>query len=125
MRRMVMVMALVGLLVAIFAAAALAVNKQCSNYPCYGTNARDTLYERGGNGVPDKIWGLRYGDRINATTFGADTDILNGGRGNDTLNSQDGDRSDTVNGGYGYDECLVDRPVEAGWGCDVVGYAIE
>ena len=72
MRRIVMVMALVGLLVAIFAAAALAVNKQCSNYPCYGTNARDTLYERGGDGVPDKIWGLRYGDRIYATTFGAD-----------------------------------------------------
>jgi Ca2+-binding RTX toxin-like protein len=75
--------------------------------------------------VPDKIWGLRYGDRIYATSFGADADILNGGRGNDTLNSQDGDRRDTVNGGYGYDECLVDRPIEAGWGCDIVGYAIE
>ncbi len=75
---------------------ALAVDKQCSRLPCFGTDGRDTLYERGGDGVPDDIRGLRYGDR-----------------------------QDKVNGGYGYDECLVDRPVEVGSGCDVVGYAIE
>jgi hypothetical protein len=34
-------------------------------------------------------------------------------------------RRDTVNGGYGYDECLVDAPVEVGVGCDEVGYAME
>lgn len=125
MRRILAVLVMAALAAAVFAPVALAVDKQCSRLPCFGTDGRDTLYERGGDGVPDDIRGLRYGDRIYATAFGADRDILYGHRGDDLLDAQDGDRQDTVNGGYGYDECLVDRPVEVGSGCDVVGYAIE
>jgi hypothetical protein len=109
MRRIVMVAALVGLLVALFAAAALAVNKQCSNYPCWGTNARDTLYERGGNGVPDYIIGRRYGDLINANAFITDRDVLDGQRGNDRLRAQDGDGRDELYGGPGYDICYINE----------------
>lgn len=125
MRRILTVLGMAALMAVMFAPVALAVDKQCSRLPCFGTDARDTLYERGGEGVPDEINGLRYGDRIYATASGADRDVLNGNRGDDVLDSQDGDRRDIVNGGYGYDECLVDRPAEVGWGCDVVGYAIE
>ena len=124
MRRIVMVAALVGLLVALFAAAALAVNKQCSNYPCWGTNARDTLYERGGNGVPDYIIGRRYGDFINANAFTADRDVLDGQRGNDRLRAQDGDGRDDLYGGPGYDVCYIDEGDRFA-GCDKVVLAIE
>ena len=50
-------MAVTALLAVVFAPMAFAVNKQCTLYSCCGTNYRDTLYERGGNGVLDSIIG--------------------------------------------------------------------
>ena len=57
MRRIGMILAVTALLAVVFAPMAFAVNKQCTLYPCWGTNYRDTLYERGGNGVLDSIIG--------------------------------------------------------------------
>ena len=112
-------LALTALLVAVFASVALAVNKQCTYYPCYGTNYSDTLYERGGNGVPDYIIGRRYGDLINANSFTADRDVLDGQRGNDRLKAQDGDGRDELYGGPGYDVCYIDAG-DYTRGCDEV-----
>jgi hypothetical protein len=119
MRRIVTMLALTALLVAVFASVALAVNKQCTYYPCYGTNYSDTLYERGGRGVPDYIIGRRYGDLINANSFTADRDVLDGQRGNDRLKAQDGDGRDELYGGPGYDVCYIDAG-DYTRGCDEV-----
>ena len=70
MRRIVMVMALVALLVAVFASAALARNFQCSERPCFGTNRDDVILERGGEGVADTIYGRAGRDVIKAQHFG-------------------------------------------------------
>ena len=53
---MMAVFAVVALCVVLFAAAALAVNKQCTGYPCFGGDDDDMLFERGGNGVGDRIY---------------------------------------------------------------------
>ncbi|MDP8952851.1 MAG: hypothetical protein M3N18_11570 [Actinomycetota bacterium] len=87
------------------AAPAFAVNKQCGSRPCEGTNNPDVLFERGGDGINDVIYGLRGGDRINADRFRDDIDKLFGGRGGDTLNADDGD---TLDGGAGTDVCSGD-----------------
>ena len=108
MRKVTMMVALVALMVALFATAALAVNKQCTNLRCEGTNNRDTLIERGGDGVSDNIYGLQRNDLLDATRFTDDTDNLYGGPGNDTLDARDGDGDDTLNGGKGTDSCFGD-----------------
>ncbi len=108
MRKVTMMVALVALMVALFATAALAVNKQCTNLRCEGTNNRDTLYERGGNGTPDNIFGLRGPDRLVATAFTNDEDNLYGNTGDDRLLADDGDALDTLDGGRGNDYCSGD-----------------
>jgi RTX calcium-binding nonapeptide repeat (4 copies) len=109
MRRIVMVMALVALLVAVFASAALARNFQCSERPCFGTAGDDVILERGGEGVADTIYGRAGRDVIKAQHFSDDFDKLLGGRGGDRLNSNDGDSRDVVRGGPGVDTCRIDR----------------
>lgn len=118
MRKFVLVAACVALLVAVLAPAAVAVNKQCSNNPCFGTQEADTLYERGGDGVSDRIYGNPENDRIFANTFGNDIDVLFGGLNRDRLNVDDGDRRDTVFGENGFDTCFVDSASEVGGGCN-------
>ena len=123
MRRVILVLMVGALLLGLTATAALAVNKQCTNNPCWGTNYRDTLYERGGNGVPDTIKGRRYGVLINANAFTADRDVLDGQRGNDRLKAQDGDSRDELYGGPGYDVCYIDEG-DYTRGCEEVALAI-
>jgi hypothetical protein len=109
-RKMFIVLALAALLVGVLAPAALAINKGCTTYPCYGTHNNDKLAERVGNGVPDQIYGLRGNDNtIHAGIFVSDDDILLGGRGNDTLNALDADGRDTLKGGPGFDVCIIDE----------------
>jgi len=108
MRKVTMMVALVALMVALFATAAYAVNKQCAKSPCEGTSSRDTLYERGGDGVDDNISGLQRNDYINARSFTDDVDELFGNSGDDTLDARDGDGFDTLNGGRGNDTCYGD-----------------
>ena len=124
MKRIILMVTVASLLAGVFAPAALAVDKQCTFRPCEGTNERDTLYERGGRGVPDIIYGLRGNDRIFANLFGADRDVLYGGRGNDRLNAQDGDGRDVLYGGPGDDICYVDEN-DSYVGCEEVVLVIE
>ena len=84
---------------ALFATAALAANFQCTDRPCEGTANDDVIYERGGEGVGDTIYGRRGNDRIFADIFTNDQDILIGGPGNDRLHAEDGDGLDEVRGG--------------------------
>jgi RTX calcium-binding nonapeptide repeat (4 copies) len=108
MRKIAILVGAVALLTMLVAGAAFAVNKQCSAKPCFGTNQEDTLFERGGNGVGDEIYGRKGPDRIFATSFTNDVDYLDGGRGNDRLDARDGDGRDTLNGGPGLDRCFGD-----------------
>ncbi len=108
MRRTTLLVAVVGMLVVSFAGVALAKNFQCTNRICEGTNNPDTIYERGGDGVNDNIYGRGGGDRLFANTFGGDTDNLYGQKGADTLNADDGDGNDTLQGGTGNDTCYGD-----------------
>ena len=124
MKRVILMLAVAAMMAAALAPAALAVDKQCTLRPCEGTNDRDTLYERGGRGVPDIIYGLRGSDRIRADLFGADRDVLYGGRGNDRLNAQDGDGRDMLYGGPGDDICYVDEG-DSHVGCEEVALVIE
>ncbi len=108
MRKVMMMVALVALLVALFATAAFAKNFQCTSVNCEGTRNADTILERRGNLEPDNIFGRLRGDSIDATNYRSDEDNLYGNKGGDRLDATDGDGLDTVNGGPGVDECLGD-----------------
>lgn len=114
MRRLFMVAALVSLMVMVFAGVALARNFQCTERNCYGTTNNDTIFERGGDGVNDNIYGDRGADRLFADNFGNDRDRLFGQGGNDTLDARDGDPLDTLDGGGGTDACFGDVDVDSG-----------
>jgi Ca2+-binding RTX toxin-like protein len=118
--RIATVLAVVGLCVVMFAAAALAVNKQCTDYPCFGTSDGDTLYERGGDGVNDRIYSKPGNDVVRVNTFTSDHDIIFGGLGRDRLNADDGDERDEVYGERGFDRCHVDARVEAENSCNAL-----
>ena len=93
-----MMMAVVALMVAMFATAAYAAT-------IYGTNGNDELYETPQN---DAIYGYAGNDYIDASWYGGDTDRLFGGRGHDELDADDGDGFDLLDGGRGYDVCYGD-----------------
>ena len=107
MRKGTKMVALVALLVAIFATAAYAATIiNCNGGTCYGTNGEDEMYETSGN---DQIYGFRGDDYIDAYSYEGDRDKLYGGRNNDDLYSDDGDGDDLIVGGRGQeDECFVD-----------------
>jgi len=107
MRRVVAILALVALLVVVLAPAALAAI-QCNYNPCFGTDQRDRLLERKGQGLNDTMYGKAGGDRIDASAYIRDHDELLGRRGNDILDSRDEDGADTLKGGKGFDTCFAD-----------------
>ena len=110
MRKTAMMIALVALLTLVAASVAYAAVKEGNNRDNYinETCGDDTLIGRGGD------------DTLDANNCGDDEDILFGNAGNDRLLANDGDREDDVNGGRGYDTCVVDARVEVGNGCDEV-----
>ncbi len=57
MRRTMMVAGLVALLVLTVSGVAFARNFQCTQGNCEGTDRQDTIFERGGDGVSDNIFG--------------------------------------------------------------------
>jgi hypothetical protein len=115
-----MVTAVVGLFVLMFAAAALAVNKQCINMPCFGTDGDDTLIERAGDTINDRIYSKPGNDLVRAEIFTNDHDIIFGGMGRDRLNVDDGDERDEVYAERGFDRCYVDARVEAENSCNAL-----
>jgi Ca2+-binding RTX toxin-like protein len=93
-----MMMAVVALMVAMFATAAYAAtitgNDRANTLN--ETSQNDTIYGRGGN------------DELNAWQFSGDRDRLYGGGGADYLDADDGDGEDLLDGGRGYDVCYGD-----------------
>jgi opacity protein-like surface antigen len=100
MRRVVLMLAAMGLMVSLFAAAAYAANIE-------GTSAGEILIESERN---DTIKGRGGGDLIDAQFFFdvGDRDVVYGNPGNDEIGVEDGDNRDTVYGGQGNDECFGD-----------------
>ena len=110
MRKTGMMVAMVAVMVALFATAAYAAI-------ITGNDNNNNLFETSGD---DIIEGRGGADVLDANNFSGDTDILRGGSGNDRLLANDGDNLDTVNGGPGFDTCVVDSRVEVGKGCEKV-----
>ena len=112
MRRIFMLVGLSVLLltmgVGVAAAVEVAADRFCNSIPCRGTDNDDTLIEREGNRVRDRILGLDGEDVIDANNWTRDRDVLEGGRKDDRLFANDGDGRDTVRGGRGSDICYVD-----------------
>ena len=100
-KRMAILVAVVGLLVMMFAGAALAVVRIGDAGPnrLVGTAENDTLKGRGG---ADTIIGR------------GDSDLLVGGRGNDQINARERGRAedDRVDCGRGRDTVLTDNTTE-------------
>jgi hypothetical protein len=125
MRNVTMLLGVAVIMTMLFASVALAVEKQCINRPCNGTDGNDKLFERSGDGVNDTISGQAGRDVMRADAYTQDTDLLYGNRGNDRLNANDNgqlpeDTIDTVYGGKGFDICIVDARSEVGGGCEDV-----
>ena len=124
MRKIATLVGVVGLMTMLLATVALAANFQCSDRPCYGTAQNDVIYERGGNGVGDTIYGLGGDDRIYASTFGRDQDYLLGRAGDDRLFARDGDGRDLLMGYRGFDRC-VGGPGDSYRGCEVINGVVQ
>lgn len=107
MRRLVMLLGVMMVMLVVAAGVAVAVNKQCNNVPCRGTDNNDELHEREGS-KKDRILGLQGDDLLDANNFGSDRDRLKGGPQSDRLLSNDNDSRDGVEGGRGNDRCIVD-----------------
>jgi hypothetical protein len=125
MRNVTMLVGVAAMMTMLFASVTLAVEKQCINRPCNGTDGNDTLFERSGDGVSDTIYGRAGRDVVRADAYTQDTDLLYGNCGNDRLNANDNgqlpeDTIDTVYGGKGFDICIVDARTEVGGGCEDV-----
>jgi hypothetical protein len=119
MRRTVMMFGMGMLLVLVAAGLAVAITNTCGrNLPCEGTDNDDVLYERLGANE-DNIKGLDGRDVIDANTFNPDRDVLRGGRGRDTLLSNDTDKFDVAHGGRDRDVCYVSKG-DAIRSCEVV-----
>lgn len=119
MRKIAILLAAMGLMLAITAGTALAVTKIGTNGPnrLVGTAQNDTLRGLGGNDVligkgdNDRLFGGAGRDRL---IGGADSDLLVGGPGNDFINARDPGRpeGDRINCGEGFDTVLVDPSTE-------------
>jgi RTX calcium-binding nonapeptide repeat (4 copies) len=108
MRRIAILVALSALLVGMVAGVAVAVDKICQDKPCRGTENNDRLEERTGNEKDDRILGLDGEDLIDAGEYRRDKDVLEGGKRDDRLFTDDGDGQDTARGDRGSDRCVAD-----------------
>jgi RTX calcium-binding nonapeptide repeat (4 copies) len=121
-RKMVMLLGLTMVLLIVGAGMAVAVSRVCNDIPCRGSENDDVLYEREGNRLRDRILGLEGEDVIQAATYTKDRDVVEGGRKDDRLLTNDGDGRDTARGDRGKDVCYVD-PGDATSSCDRRGAA--
>jgi hypothetical protein len=95
---------------------------QCQGIPCIATGDGDVLFERVGDGVPDRMIAQGNHDLLRAQNYTNDRDVAKGGFGNDRLLVNDGDAMDGAIGGAGNDVCVVDAAVEASYTCERVIY---
>ena len=107
MRRLVLVAGIVMLMAVLATGVALAVDRDCNDVPCKGTDNEDILHERNGT-VNDRI--LAYGDHdiIDMNNFSRDRDVGKGDGGPDKLLANDRDGRDVLRGGKGRDRCYGD-----------------
>jgi hypothetical protein len=98
MRRVTLMLAVMAMMVSLFAAVAYAAT-------IVGTDQNDTITE---TNRTDTIAGRVGDDNIDASGFMGDTDEVNGNRGADEIDVADGDNLDTANGGKGDDICVGD-----------------
>ena len=110
MRKTGLMVAMVAVMVALFATAAYAATID-------GNNNDNNLFETSGD---DLMRGFDGADVLDANNFGGDEDTLRGGSGNDRLLANDGDTEDLLFGGPGYDTCVVDSRAEIGGGCEKI-----
>jgi hypothetical protein len=95
---------------------------QCQTIPCVATGEHQVLFERVGDGVPDKMIAQGGHDRLDARAYTNDRDVAKGSGGHDLLRVNDGDAMDGAIGGPGWDTCVVDASIEAADTCETVVY---
>jgi hypothetical protein len=93
---------------------------QCQTMPCVATGAHQVLFERVGDGVPDKLIAQGGHDHLDARAYTNDRDVAKGSGGHDLLRVNDGDTMDGAIGGPGSDLCVVDAAIEAADTCEGV-----
>src|SRR3712207_2767009 len=129
MRRTMMVPMVAVMLVALVSASSSAAFAQviggaiqCDDIPCVATGDSQVLFERVGDGVPDRMIAKGDHDLLRADNYTNDRDVAKGGSGHDKLHVDDGDTLDAAIGGSGYDVCYVDAAIEAADTCERVIY---
>jgi hypothetical protein len=95
---------------------------QCQSTPCVATGAHQVLFERVGDGVPDRMIAQGGHDHVDARAYTNDRDVAKGNGGHDLLRVNDGDTMDAAIGGPGSDLCVVDAAIEAADTCEGVIY---
>jgi hypothetical protein len=95
---------------------------QCQTIPCVATGDHQVLFERVGDGVPDKMIAQGGHDHLDARSYTNDRDVAKGSGGHDLLRVNDGDAMDGAIGGPGSDLCVVDAAIEASDTCEGVIY---
>jgi len=95
---------------------------QCQTIPCVATGDHQVLFERVGDGVPDRMIAQGGHDHLDARAYTNDRDVAKGGGGHDLLRVNDGDAMDGAIGGPGFDLCVVDAAIEAADTCEGVIY---
>ena len=93
---------------------------QCQTKTCVATGDHQVLFERVGDGVPDRMIAQGGHDHLNARAYTDDRDVAKGGGGHDFLMVKDGDTMDGAIGGLGNDTCVVDATIEAADTCETV-----
>jgi hypothetical protein len=125
--KIAMMIALAVVLVALLASTGTAMAQQviggviqCDTRTCIATGAHQVLFERVGDGVPDRMIAKGGHDRLDARAYTDDRDVAKGNGGHDLLRVNDGDTMDGAVGGPGYDVCVVDATIEAADTCEAV-----
>ena len=95
---------------------------QCQTMRCVGTGDHQVLFERVGDGVPDRMIAPGGHDHLDARAYTNDRDVAKGGGGHDLLRVNDRDTMDAAIGGPGSDLCVVDAAIEAADTCEGVIY---
>ena len=95
---------------------------QCQSVPCVATGDHQVLFERVGDGVPDKLIAQGGHDHLDARAYTNDRDVAKGSGGHDLLRVNDGDAMDGAIGGPGFDICVVDAAIEAADTCERIVY---
>ena len=95
---------------------------QCQTMPCVASGNHQVLFERVGDGVPDKLIAQGGHDHLDARAYTNDRDVAKGGGGHDLLRVNDGDTMDGAIGGAGNNLCVVDAAIEASDSCEGVIY---